>query len=200
MLRTSLIALLLPVLLLSAGCGSTARPTATALRGVALKELRPAGDFTLTDHRGQPWQMHDVHGKVLALFFGYTHCPDICPLTMSVMSQAAAALGKDAEQVRFLFVTVDPERDSVGVLATYVARWDQVNVTGLTGSQGQLDPVYAHYNVAIEKVPKQNGGYAVNHSAQTWLIDQKGMMRAYLPMGASGEDLANDIRYLLKNP
>ncbi|HYF78471.1 MAG TPA: SCO family protein [Symbiobacteriaceae bacterium] len=199
-LRTSLVALLLPVLLLSAGCGSTARPTATALRGVALKEVRPAGDFTLTDHHGEPLQMQDLHGKVVALFFGYTHCPDICPLTMSVMSQAAAALGKDAEQVRFLFVTVDPERDSVGVLATYVARWDQVNVTGLTGSQEQLAPVYAQYNVAIEKVPKQNGGYAVNHSAQTWLIDQKGMMRAYLPMGASGEDLANDIRYLLKNP
>jgi protein SCO1/2 len=200
-LRTSLVAFLLPVLLLSAGCGGgTAKPTGKALRGVPIREVRPAGDFTLTDHHGETLQVQDLHGKVVALFFGYTHCPDICPLTMSVMSQAATTLGKDAEQVRFLFVTVDPERDSVDVLSTYVARWDQVNVTGLTGSQEQLAPVYAEYNVAIEKVPKQNGGYAVNHSAQTWLIDQKGMIRAYLPMGASGEDLANDIRYLLKNP
>lgn len=144
--------------------------------------------------------MHDLQGKVVALFFGYTQCPDICPLTMNVMSQAATILGKDAEQVRFLFVTVDPERDSVSSLGTYLSRWDQVNVTGLTGSQDQLASVYAEYTVAIEKVPRANGAYSVNHSALTWLIDQSGTIRAYLPMGAPGEDLANDIRYLLKNP
>lgn len=143
--------------------------------------------------------MHDMQGKVVVLFFGYTHCPDICPLTMSVMSQAATVLGKDAEQVRFLFVTVDPDRDSVSELGQYVSGWDQVAVTGLTGSQDQLGPVYAEYKVAIEKVPRENGAYSVNHSALTWLIDQGGMIRTYLPMGASGEDLANDIRYLLKN-
>ena len=211
-LRTSIVALLLPVMLLSAGCSgqnaaagqdarktSAAQPTGTTLRGVPVKEVRPASEFTLTDHHGQPLHMHDMQGKVVVLFFGYTHCPDICPLTMSVMSQAATVLGKDAEQVRFLFVTVDPERDSVSVLGTYVSGWNQVEVTALTGSQDQLGPVYAEYKVAIERVPRENGAYSVNHSALTWLIDQNGMIRSYLPMGVSGEDLANDIRYLLKN-
>lgn len=213
-LRTGIVTLLLSVILVSAGCSSqndaaagqdarqtsTAQPTGTTLRGVALKEVRAARDFTLTDHHGQPLHMHDIQGKVVVLFFGYTHCPDICPLTLSVMSRAAAVLGNEAEQVRFLFVTVDPERDSASRLGTYVSRWNQVNVTGLTGSREQLAPVYAEYQVAIEKVPRENGAYSVNHSALTWLIDKSGMVRAYLPMGASGEDLANDIRYLLKNP
>ncbi|MDF2630274.1 MAG: hypothetical protein K0R39_4105 [Symbiobacteriaceae bacterium] len=194
------------LLLLAAGCRQEARPTSTvqpseaSLRGMALKETRPAHDFTLTDHHGQPVHLHDMQGKVIALFFGYTRCPDICPLTMSVMSQAAAALGTDAEHVRFLFVTVDPERDSAPVLAKYLSHWEQVNVTGLTGSEDQLAPVYAEYQVTIEKVPRENGAYAVNHSALTWLIDQSGTIRAHLPMGATGEDLANDIRYLLKHP
>lgn len=213
-IRTRMAVLLLSVLLLSAGCSSqkatvagqtagqagTAQPTGTALRGVALKEVRPANNFTLTDQHGQPFHMHDLQGKVAVLFFGYTHCPDICPLTMTVMSRAAAVLGQEAEQVRFLFVTVDPERDSAGELDTYLSRWKQMNVTGLTGSPAELGPVYAEYQVAIEKVPRENGAYSVNHSALTWLIDQGGIVRAYLPMGLSGDDLANDIRYLLKNP
>jgi protein SCO1 len=162
-----------------------------------LEEPGQAPDFTLTDHEGQEFSLADLEGQTVAIFFGYTGCPDICPMTLGYMAQATEALGGDADQVEYLLITVDPDQDDPDRLAQYISRID-APLTALTGTQAELEPVWDDYDITVERRDREGGsGYLVDHSAQVWLIDEQGILVGFMPMGADGDDLTTALRWLL---
>jgi protein SCO1 len=205
----ALLITLVPVLVLT-GCSlpfgdddaSSTEPVAVAEEnaggelGVMLDEPVPAPDFTLTAHDGEPLSLDDLQGKVVAIFFGYTGCPDICPMTLGYMAQATEALGDDAHEVEYLLVTVDPEQDDPERLAQYISRID-APITALTGDRAELEPVWDDYDITVERRDREGGGYLVDHSAQVWIVDQSGDVVMFMPMGADGDDLTASLRWLL---
>lgn len=182
----------LAVLLLAA-CGSP------SYRGSVLDEPVTVPDFTLTDQYGQPFRLSDQRGKVVLLFFGYTSCPDVCPTTLGTWRKVHQALGQDAEQVRFVFVTVDPERDTAERLGLHVNAFNQ-DFVGLTGTPEELEVVYDLFGVVHEKDTSSGSalGYLVNHTATTFVIDPDGTWRLRETYGTEPEDYVHDIQQLLK--
>ncbi|MFO7246607.1 MAG: SCO family protein [Thermaerobacter sp.] len=166
-------------------------------RGVVLQP-REAPDFELIDHRGEPYRLSD-DDRVRVIFFGYTYCPDVCPTTLVTYRQVHQLLGDRAGDVRFLFVTVDPERDDVARMAEYVTRFHP-DFVGLTGDRAALEKVWAEYGVYVNALPPdpdRGGAYEVEHSALSFVIDGGGMMRIVHNYGTPAEDMAHDIRLLL---
>ena len=154
--------------------------------------LQAAGPKTLTQD--------DFKDKVVMLFFGYASCPDICPTTLAQLGAVMDELGDDAEQVRIIFVSVDPHRDTPDSLARYVAAFDGKNTTGLTGSEKQIANLARRYRVAyqIEKPdPKAPENYEVAHSRGVYIFDQQGKARYLAPDTESVEVLADGVRSLL---
>lgn len=179
--------------------GATApTPAGDEPMGFLLDPANPAPDFTLTDQDGEPFHLADQQGHVLAIFVGYTHCPDVCPMTLAWMKQAYDQLGEAQDDVRYLFITADPERDTPDKLQRYLANW-QAPVTGLTGSLDEVAAVWQQYGAAVAKVPLPNGGYSVNHSAEVWLVDRAGQLRLFHLLGGSPEALANDLLWLARD-
>lgn len=172
-------------------------PLGEQLRGRPLEDGLQIPDLELIDHNGNPFNFSKQDDEIVALFFGYTHCPDVCPLTLGFITQASRELGPSADNVQFLFVTVDPERDTPEKLREYVGRVD-ANIVGLTGEPDQLAKVWDAFDIFVEKKPRDDGGYFVDHSAQILLADQSGQLRVVVPMGADGQDLLNDVRWLLR--
>lgn len=167
-------------------------------RGLLLDEPVPAPDFELTDHEGEPFRLSDHEGRATAIFFGYTFCPDICPLTLMHMSAAAEQLGDDADDALFLFISVDPERDTPEQMKKYVERAD-AEIIGLTGEQDVMEDVWDAYDIQVEIEPRDDGDYLISHSSQIWVLDQQGRAAMILPPDADGDDMAHDIRWLLDN-
>ncbi|MFA6041856.1 MAG: SCO family protein [Methylophilus sp.] len=153
--------------------------------------------LALTDHTGKQRNMSDFKNKVVVLFFGYTHCPDVCPTTMSDLKQAMKVLGSDADQVQVLFVTVDPERDTQEVLAKYVPYFDQ-RFIGLTGTPEQIKQTLDSYKIYASKVEsKGSSGYTIDHSAGLFVFDKTGKARIYMNYGEKPADIAHDIQQIL---
>lgn len=165
-------------------------------RGMVLGDSAQAPDFELIDDEGNPFRLSDHHGRVIAMFFGYTFCPDICPLTLMHMKHAKEELGDQADDALFLFVTVDPERDSPEQLHRYMERANH-NAIGLTGDPDTLAQVWEDYSITVNVEPRDDGSYLIGHSAQIWLIDPDGHLAMILPPTADGDDLANDVRWLI---
>jgi protein SCO1/2 len=156
-----------------------------------------ARDFQLTDHDGKSRTLPDFRGKVVLLFFGFTHCPDICPTTLAQFAQAAKQLGADAERVQFLFVTVDPERDTAEVLKAYVPAFDS-RFLGLTGDLQAIARTAKEFKVIFQKQPgKTADSYSVDHSAGTYVFDREGRVRLFVRHDQPVADLVHDIRLLL---
>ncbi|MFC3531602.1 SCO family protein [Vogesella facilis] len=153
--------------------------------------------FTLTGQDGKPHGLADYRGKAVALFFGYTHCPDVCPTTMLQYQQVMKQLGKDADRVQVLFITVDPERDTPQVLAGYVPFFDK-RFMGLTGAPPLVQTVANQYKVVAQKQPGAAGGYSVDHSAGSYLFDRDGQLRVYVPYGSPAADIVHDLQQLLR--
>ncbi|UTH76321.1 SCO family protein [Chromobacterium sp. IIBBL 290-4] len=166
-------------------------------KGTAIDDDSMGGNFSLTDHQGKPRKLDEFQGKVVALFFGYTHCPDVCPTTMLEYSSVMKQLGADGDKVQVLFVSVDPERDTPQILAGYVPHFDK-RFIGLTGKPEQIEQVKKQYKVVAQKVPTPGGGYSVDHSAGSYLLDQKGKLRVFEAYGTPAANLAYDIRQLLR--
>jgi len=158
-----------------------------------------APDFTLTDQHGQPFRLSDQRGKAVLLFFGYTHCPDVCPTTLATWKQVHDALGDDADRVRFVFITVDPERDTPQRLRQHLAVFNP-GFIGLTGNPEQLAPIYQAYHVYHEEVQESQSAvdYLVNHTAAVFLIDPEGRWRLSYSFGTPPEDIVHDVQVLLR--
>ena len=151
----------------------------------------------LPDTTGRVRHLEDFRGKAVVLFFGFTHCPDVCPTTLADLSQVMKQLGPDAERVQVLFVTVDPERDTPEVLGKYVGAFDP-RFLGLYGDAAATQRAAREFKVFFEK-RKSADGYSVDHSGQTYVIDPQGRLRLFVRPERLGADLPDDLRTLLKS-
>ena len=157
-----------------------------------------AKNFHLTDHAGQPRTLSDFKGKVVVLFFGYIHCPDICPRTLSNLASVIERLGPDGRKVQVLFVTLDPERDTQAVLAKFVPSFNPTFI-GLYGTQQQTAETVKEYKLVYQKQPGKNAGsYTLDHSAGTYIYDATGKLRLYASNDQEVGALIEDIKILLK--
>lgn len=152
-------------------------------------------DFQLTDHHGKPRTLADFRGKVAVLFFGYTHCPDICPTTLADLAQVKRKLGQDADRLQVLFVTLDPERDTRELLAQYVPAFDP-DFLGLYGDLQATAQAGKAFGVTFEK-QKTSSGYNLDHSTGAFLVGPDGKVRLRAPYGQRTEWMVDDIRLLL---
>jgi len=168
---------------------------APPLKAGSFEPPRAAPDFVLAGSDGGALQLSKLHGKVVLMSFGYTHCPAVCPTTLATLAEARRSLGKDAGAVQVVFVTVDPERDDVATMRQYVAAFDP-SFLGATGKPEALAAVRRSYGVVARKVPL-GGGYGVDHSSSIFLIDREGRLRAQMPYGRDARDFAHDVRLLL---
>ena len=167
-------------------------------RAEFLQPQRKAPDFTLKASNGGEFRLSHYQGKVVLMGFGYTYCPDICPTTLADLALVRKKLGADAERVQVIYVTVDPERDSVERLSAYMNAFDKTFL-GLTGSPEQLAGVRKGYGVSTRKtvMDKKSGAYLVHHSASVHVIDAAGYLRIMAPFGTSVEDMVHDVNLLL---
>tara|TARA_R110000824_G_scaffold118960_14_gene272075 strand:- start:196821 stop:197435 length:615 start_codon:yes stop_codon:yes gene_type:complete len=156
------------------------------------------GDFTLTDQDGRRVTQADFQGKYMLIYFGFTFCPDVCPTELQVMSAALQALGTDAEKVQPILITIDPERDTPDVLATYVKQFDP-RLIGLTGSADEIAAVAKAYRVYYEKVKddESSADYTMDHSSVVYLMGPDGKFLAFFPPATDPEAMAEKIKGLM---
>ena len=180
---------------LLAGCGAEA----PNFRSTDVTGADFGRELALTGHDGKPRTLADFRGKLVVLFFGYTYCPDVCPTTLADMAAIMKALGKDAERVQVLFVTVDPERDTRELLAQYVAAFDP-RFLGLYGDAAATERTAKEFKIFYEKRPGSSpSAYTVDHSSQSYVLDDKGRLRLFVRHDRIAADLADDLRTLLKS-
>jgi protein SCO1/2 len=154
-------------------------------------------ELSLADHNGKPRTLQDFRGKVVVVFFGFTHCPDVCPTTMNDLALVMKELGpEDAQRVQVLFVTVDPERDTPQVLAQYVPSF-YPSFLGLYGDAEATARAAKSFKVFYQKQPQAGGSYTVDHAAGTYILDSEGRLRLFGQYGAGPQALLHDIRALL---
>jgi protein SCO1/2 len=159
----------------------------------------PDLSFQLTDDQGKTVTAADYRGKVTLLYFGYTHCPDVCPLTLAHLHVVLQRLGKLADGARILFVSVDPARDTPQALHAYVNAFDP-HIVGLTGSPAQVEALTKQYRAAFSREPgKSDGSYEVSHSSGIYIFDGSGKARLLATPNDSQDKLVHDL-YLLLSP
>jgi protein SCO1/2 len=151
------------------------------------------GPFQLTDQDGRTVTERDLLGKPSLVFFGFTNCPDVCPTTLFDMSQVLHALGPDADRTRAIFITVDPERDTQSVLKDYLSSFDP-HITGLTGELPAITAVAKEYRAYFKKVTIDGGGYTMDHTAITYLMDKDGRFVSPFKLNRATEEAAADLR------
>jgi len=191
-----LIALLVGLAWVSGGC--LGAPD-YEYKGTVLDPPAPLPDFELKDVNGQSFRLSEVKGDIALIYFGYTYCPDVCPLTMVDVKKALGGLKTDKERVHVIFISVDPERDTPEVLAQYVAAFGP-EFKGLIDDFEKVKEVMKPYGAFAEKedVSGSSAGYLVSHSARLYLVDPEGQLRLMYPFGFEVEDLRSDLEYLLR--
>jgi len=175
-----------------AACGESA----PQFKGSDITGTHLGKDLALTDNTGKPRTLKDFAGKVQVVFFGYTQCPDVCPTSLAELSDVMTRLGKDADRVQVLFITVDPERDTPEILTQYVTTFDP-RFLALTGTPDQLRVAAMSFKAYYAKVPAKDGGYTMDHTAAFYLLDPKGEARVMANSNIGAEALAHDIKALL---
>ena len=156
-----------------------------------------ASTLNLIDHTGKARTLADFKDKVIVLFFGYTHCPDVCPTTMSDLKNVMKLLGEQSDQVQVLFVTVDPERDTQEILAQFVPSFDK-RFIGLRGDEAQTKETLKNFKIFYSKVEGEKAGdYTVDHSAGMYVFDKSGKIRVYMGYGQKIPEMVSDIKKLL---
>jgi protein SCO1/2 len=154
------------------------------------------GNFSLTDHNSNSFELRQLQGKLVLLFFGYTYCPDICPNELSNLAAVLNGLDDQEEQVQVLFVSLDPERDTPELLHDYV-RYFNEGLIGLTGSAVEVAQVAKQYRVNYQRHEREDGSYSIDHSANLYLIDGNGVLTAVVPYGMPPQHLLELVHGLL---
>ena len=142
-------------------------------QGTAIQTAAVGGPFMLTDQNGQAFSDRDLKGKPFLVFFGFTHCPEVCPTTLFEISEILRNLGPDADRTAALFITVDPERDTPASMKDYLSSFDP-HIRGLTGAADAVAAVAKEYRVYYKKVPTEKGDYTMDHTAIVYLMDKDG--------------------------
>ena len=196
------LALILGACLISAavlsGCdklGIAMPSNTTAFKGVDITGAKYS--YALPDQDGKTRTPEDFKGKVVAVFFGYTQCPDVCPTALAELAQVKKALGKDGDRLQAVFITVDPERDTPALLKSYVGNFDP-GFVALRGTMDQTKAAAKDFKVFFAKSPgKTPDAYTVDHTAGTYLFDTKGQVRLFERYGSGLEPLTADVKALL---
>jgi len=156
-------------------------------------------NFSLQDSNGNTKTMADYKGKVVVVFFGFTQCPDVCPTTLTEMDEALKLLGPKADKVQVIFITVDPERDTAGVLAQYVPAFNPRFVGLRPADEAGLEKLAKDFRIYYKKVPgSKPGSYTMDHSAGSYVFDQNGQLRLYIKHAQGPEVLAHDLKNILQ--
>lgn len=172
-------------------------PDGPAFRGVNITGADYARDFSLTDHNGQLRSLKDLRGKVVVVFFGFTQCPDVCPTSMQELAEVKAALGADGERLQGIFISVDPERDTLELLKAYMENFDP-SFLALRPTPEQLPALAKDFKIYYKKVDGTTPtSYTLDHSAGSYLYDPQGRLRVYHRYGSGAEALTEDVRLLL---
>lgn len=169
--------------------GRSASPFGPAIAAVG-------GPFHLEDQNGKPVSDQDLKGRPFLVFFGYTHCPDICPTTLFEISQVMKQLGKDADRTGALFITVDPDRDTAAVLKDYLSNFDP-HLRGLTGNAAEIKAAMKAYRVYAKKIPLKDGDYDMDHTAIVYLMDKDGHFVAPFNLKRTPQAAAEQLRRYL---
>lgn len=180
-----------------ANLGAPNDPRAVSFYGATLEPPRTAPDFTLLDQHGDEYRLSEQVGDVVVMFFGYTSCPDVCPGTLAQYRYVKETLGDEKERIQFVFVTVDPERDTRERLLEYINLFDS-DFKALTGDPEELQKVWQSYGVFIERVeaPESPVGYWINHSAISYVVDSGGNLRLAHLYGMPDDQIAHDLKLL----
>ena len=154
------------------------------------------GPFQLTDQAGQAVTEKSMQGHPSLIFFGFTHCPDVCPTTLFEISEVLRVMGKDADSVNAYYISVDPERDTAAAMKDYLSSFDP-RLKGLTGNSEQIAKVLSEYRVYAKKVPLKDGDYTMDHTALIYLMDRDGRFVSPFNLNRKPEEAASDLkRYL----
>lgn len=196
--KTGLGLAIILIALVAAGVGCQAFAPAYEFKGSVLEPAAPLPDFELNATTGQPFRLSDVKGDIALVYFGYTYCPDVCPLTMADVRQAINGLEQGRDRVHVIFVSVDPERDTPEVLSRYLAAFDP-SFIGLTDNFEKVKEVMKPYGAFAEKETAAGSvaGYLVSHSARLYLVNADQNLLLMYPFGFEAEDLRSDLAYLL---
>ncbi len=162
----------------------------------ALAPAAIGGPFQLVDQSGATVTADKLQGKPTLLFFGYTHCPDICPTTLFDVSEVLRAMGEDADRVNAYFVSVDPERDTPAVMKDYLSSFDP-HLKALTGDPAAVAKMLTEYRVYAKKVPGKDGDYTMDHSAMVYLMDRQGRFVAPFKLDRKPEEAAADLKHYI---
>lgn len=154
------------------------------------------GPFQLTDNNGEAVTEKTLQGRPSLIFFGFTHCPDVCPTALFEISEVLRAMGPDASRVNAFFISVDPERDTVSAMKDYLSSFDP-NLRGLTGDSEAIAKVIASYRVYAKKVPLKDGDYTMDHTALIYLMDRKGNFVRPFDLKRTPEEAAKELRSYL---
>ena len=166
--------------------------------GTVIEPPLPLEDFILQTANNEPFRLSDQDGKITLLFFGYTSCPDVCPTTLAEFKQVYEKLGDDAQNVQFLMITADPERDTPDRISEFVSYFNPVFV-GLSGERSELEKVYKEFSVFVEKQETDSAaGYLVSHTSSVFVLDRNNDLRLTFPYGTSASEMTDDIAQLLK--
>jgi protein SCO1 len=184
------------VVLAAATLLAFAAPAAEPLKAGTFTPARAAPQFSLTGSDGTQVELSEYRGKVVVIGFGYTSCPDVCPTTLGVLTQARRKLGAGAAELQVIYITVDPQRDDVQRMKQYLASFDPTFVGG-TGSEAALAAVRKQYGVTAETKPF-GASYVVAHSSSTYLVDRAGRLRALMTYGHGPDDYVHDLAILLQ--
>ena len=194
-MKRGLFALALALCVALPACKPASAPPAfqaTDITGAAF-----ARDFRLTDHNGQVRTLADFRGKAVAVFFGYTHCPDVCPTTLADFAAALKMLGPQATSVQVIFVTVDPARDTPAMLRQFVPAFNPTFL-GMYTDAVSLQALAKEYKVVFQKTAQKGpDDYLIDHSAGTYVYDPQGRLRLLMPYGSPPEAIASDLKSLL---
>lgn len=188
----------LALIALAATWAVRAFPQPYTFHGAQFDPPRPIADFTLINQDGQSVRLSDYRGRLVLLFFGYTHCPDVCPTTLARLNQVMRALGDEAKAVQVLFVSVDPERDTPAVLKQFLSHFNPA-FTGLTGQAEEVRAVTQAFGVYVQKEEVGSAaGYLVTHTARIYVIDPDGRLVLTFHPEMETQDVVADLKYLLK--
>lgn len=185
-------------LLAFAGLRVWLQANASPRYGIVVDSATPATNFTLDSTLGHPVALSDFRGKPVLLYFGYTSCPDICPTTLADLRMAMQSLGNDSSKVQVLFVSVDPERDTIERLGAFLPYFDP-SFVGLSGALADIESIASRFGVFFQKDVKSSAtDYLIDHTSAVLLLDSEGKLRLMFPYGTTGEQIASDTKLFMQ--